>query len=126
MTEIVNKYLEVIFRTDAYNISSFEGIKGLRHNIDAHKSKPLNVRESAYLDHLEKYIDHAAELEPHLGRTITVPEVEIERYVAQYKSDDPSEKYYTYLGVKEANILSAFPLEQCGKIVLLDTIGILL
>lgn len=123
LVEIVNKYLEATFRTSSYNVSSLKGIYGLSTSIDSLKNARLNVRESAYLDHLEKYIDHVAELEPHLGQTITVPEEEIERYVAQYKSDDPNEKYYTYLGVKEANILSAFPFKQCGKIVLLDTIG---
>lgn len=123
LVDIVNKYLEATFRTDAHNVSSVRGIAGLSRSIDSLKDIRLSARESAYLDHLVKYVDHVSELEPHLGQTITVPEVEIERYVAQYKSDDPNEKYYNYLGVKEANILSAFPFKQCGKIVLLDTIG---
>ncbi|MBQ6131456.1 MAG: hypothetical protein IJL12_03860 [Selenomonadaceae bacterium] len=53
-----------------------------------------------------------------MGTTHEVSERDIEKYVAQYKSDDPSEKYFTYLGVKLANIICKFPEDNAGKIVL--------
>lgn len=118
---IVNKYLQEIFKTSEYNVSSVEGVVRLKER-DL-KVDFTQVREQSYLKHLNNYIDHAAELKDRLGTKITVPEEQIEPYVAQYKSDDKSCKYYNYLGVKEARIIAAFPYSQCGKIVLEDTIG---
>lgn len=119
--DIVNRYLEEIFKTKELNVSSVDGISRL-------KSRELKVdftqvREQSYLTHLKKYIDHAGELKDRLGSRIVVPEQEIEPYVAQYKSDDKEVKYFSYLAVKEARIMSSFPYAQCGKIVLEDTIG---
>lgn len=118
---IVNKYLEEIFKTKELNVYSVDGIsrlKGRELKVDF-----TQVREQSYLTHLKKYIDHAESLKGQLGTRITVPEQEIEPYVAQYKSDDKETKYFNYLAVKEARIIASFPCAQCGKIVLEDTIG---
>lgn len=118
---IVNKYLEEIFKTKELNVYSVDGIsrlKGRELKVDF-----TQVREQSYLTHLKKYIDHAESLKDQLGTRITVPEQEIEPYVAQYKSDDKETKYFNYLAVKEARIIASFPCAQCGKIVLEDTIG---
>ena len=82
------------------------------------------VKETELLAQLEKYVLHIGEFEADLGTTREVPEQDIEKYVAQYKSGEPSQKYFTYLGVKLANIICKFPEEDAGKIVLVDTIGI--
>lgn len=123
---IINKYLETIFKTSSYNIFSMDGIAALAQKFPDLKAKVpyTQVVETSLLDHLEKYIGHAEELRSLFGRCVVVPEAEIESYVAQYKCDDISRKYYKYLGVKEANIIASFPCAQCGKIVLEDTIGI--
>lgn len=123
---IINKYLETIFKTSAYNIFSMDGIASLAQAFPGLKEKVpyTQVVEASLLDHLEKYIGHTEELRGLLGRCVVVPEAEIESYVAQYKCDDISQKYYKYLGVKEAKIIASFPCAQCGKIVLEDTIGI--
>ena len=80
-------------------------------------------KQSLYLQ-LEKYIEHSAEVIPLLGSVKKIPAEEIESYVAQYNSKYKKQKYFTYLGVKVANILCAFPYKDCGKIVLVDTIGL--
>ncbi len=125
--KIINTYLETIFKTSEYNIFSIDGLAKLESlHLRPHYTQ---VRETSLMNHLEKYFyysnkDHAAKLREQLGRIITVPEAEIESYVAQYKNDEKNIKYYSYLAVKEARILSSFPYAQCGKIVLEDTIGI--
>lgn len=118
---IVNKYLEEIFKTKELNVYSVGDICRLKNR--ELKVDFTQVREQSYLTHLKKYIDHAEELRGQLGKRITVSESEIEPYVAQYKSDDTTVKYYNYLAVKEARIMASFPYAQCGKIVLEDTIG---
>lgn len=123
---IINKYLEKIFNTSTHNIFSMDGVNSLAQKFpELAKQVPYTyVEGNSLLNHLEKYISHAGELRELLGRYVTVPEAEIESYVAQYKCDDTSHKYFKYLGVKEARIISSFPCSQCGKIVLEDTIGI--
>lgn len=123
---IINKYLEKIFNTSTHNIFSMDGINSLAQKFpELAKQVPYtHVEGNSLLNHLEKYISHAGELRDLLGRYVTVPEAEIESYVAQYKCDDISHKYFKYLAVKEAKIISSFPCSQCGKIVLEDTIGI--
>ena len=89
------------------------------------ESKILDsASKSSLYSQLEKYIEHSEEVSPFLGQTKVVPAEEIESYVAQYHANDHNIKYYKYLGVKVANILCHFPFEQCGKIVLVDTIGL--
>ena len=122
--DIVNKYLREIFGEGIYEIESVETIaslkdKGLQSKVDISSAQ----KQSLYLQ-LEKYIEHSAEVLPLLGTTKLVPEDEIESYVAQYSNEDKNKKYFVYLGVKVANILCSFPCSQCGKIVLVDTIGL--
>lgn len=120
---IVNKYLKEILGSDCKLIGSLSAIQSLNINEIRSKLSPDQERQKSLLTHLEKYIEHIHELKDILGTTITVGEEDIERYVAQYKSDDKNIKYYNYLGVKQAVIKSPFPYSDAGKIVLVDTIG---
>lgn len=123
MIDIINKYLEGITHSSQYNIYSLHAAKAIPlEQIKQEVSR--KVDEQALVTHLRNYIRHMDELCPLLGKTITVPKEEIEKYVAQYKHDDFSVKYWNYLGVKTADIHCRFPYSDAGKIVLLDTIGI--
>ena len=122
MIGIINKYLGEILHGNSMNISSVSEISSL--DIGSIKLDYSQVKESQYLGHLKKYVDHINLFRDNLGKTITVPKEDIEKYVAQYSNSDFNTKYFNYLGVKSANILTKFPYEDAGKIVLLDTIGI--
>ena len=122
--EIVNRYLHEIFDSDKFKVTSIEDILNLsilelERALDTSSAK----KQSLYVQ-LKKYIEHSTELRSFLGTTKIVPEEEIERYVAQYSSSNKEKKYFLYLGVKVANILCRFPYSECGKIVLVDTIGL--
>ena len=123
MVEIVNLYLSQITHS-SQSVSSIAGIRTL--NIGQLEGSLLydNVKEKALLDVLRRYVEHIDEFADDLGKTRQIPEAEIEQYVAQYRHDDTSVKYYKYLGVKLANIYCRFPHEDAGRIVLVDTIGI--
>lgn len=121
LVEIVNKYLETIYKTSEYTVFSSDGIARLKGKLP--KIDYTQVMEQSLRTHLDKYVDHIEDIRGHLGCKITVPKEEIESYVAQYESKDKDHKYFKYLGVKEAKIISSFPCTQCGKIVLEDTIG---
>lgn len=126
MIEIINKYLDKITQktSSKVSISMVDEIKMLASKLDYLDSFVEDDEEIALFEHLKKYIEHFDEYRPCLGKTIEVPEAEIEQYVAQYKSSDTSVKYYRYLSVKNANIKCCFPHDDVGKIVLVDTIGI--
>lgn len=121
LIEIVNKYLETIYKTRIYNIFSLDGVAKLKGNLP--EVTYSQVVEQPLRQHLDKYIDHLEDYKEELGCKKTVPESEIESYVAQYESKNADHKYFRYLAVKEARIISSFPCKQCGKIVLEDTIG---
>lgn len=122
--DIVNKYLREIFGKDVYEIESVDEIESLKQkNLQAKVDTSNAQKQSLYLQ-LEKYIEHSAEVIHMLGSVKRVSAEEIERYVAQYNSKDKTQKYFMYLGVKVANILCRFPYADCGKIVLVDTIGL--
>lgn len=123
MIEIVNTYLKNIFG-DAYRVGSISDIKNLP--LDKMKaSLPLGATKAKDLfPYLENYARHIGEFEGRLGTTVNVPENDIEKYVAQYNSTNNVEQYFTYLGVKLANIICRFPQRDAGKIVLVDTIGL--
>lgn len=123
MIEIVNTYLANIFY-GTYKVGSIDEIKNLPLEDMKKKLDFTQVKENELLAQLEKYVLHIGEFETALGTTREVTEQDIEKYVAQFKSGDPSKKYFTYLGVKLANIICKFPEEDAGKIVLVDTIGI--
>ena len=123
MIEIVNTYLANIFY-GTYKVGSIDEIKNLPLDNMKNQLDFTQVKENELLAQLEKYVLHIGEFETSLGTTREVAEQDIEKYVAQFKSGDPSKKYFTYLGVKLANIICRFPEEDAGKIVLVDTIGI--
>lgn len=123
MIEIVNTYLANIFY-GAYKVSSIDEIKNLPLDEMKDRLDYTQVKETELLAQLGKYVLHIGEFESDLGTIREVEEKDIEKYVAQFKSDDTSQKYFTYLGVKLANIICKFPEEDAGKIVLVDTIGI--
>lgn len=127
MIEVINKYLSKITleASSHIKISSVSEIPELSSKM-AFLRECVSTNSSAIeaLRHLEKYIDHYNDYSSLLGYTKEIPESEIEQYVAQYKSTDPSIKYYRYLSVKNANIKCRFNHEDVGKIVLVDTIGI--
>lgn len=122
--DVVNKYLSEIFDDNLYEVSSVDEITLLRQKNLESKLDEKNVRKKSLLTHLMKYINHSDEVVPLLGQKMLVPADEIECYVAQYSHKDRERRYYKYLGVKYANIMCHFPFEQCGKIVLVDTIGL--
>ncbi|MGN0648842.1 MAG: hypothetical protein ACI4KM_00250 [Oscillospiraceae bacterium] len=124
---IVNKYLEYItrFEPEKVSVSSVEEIKALSSKKEYLNNCASNQFEAASkLEQLTKYIDHYDSYYSYLGTEINVPENEIEKYVAQYSSNDWSQQYYLYLGVKSASIMCHFPHEDVGKIVLVDTVGL--
>lgn len=124
MVEIVNKYLDKITQktVSTISVSNIEEIRML--SADDLYNLVEGDEEVGFFEHLKKYIQHFDEYSSSLGKTIEVPEKDIAQYVAQYKSDDASVKYYHYLSVKNANIKCHFPHDDVGKIVLVDTIGI--
>ncbi len=121
--DVVNKYLYAIFDNNCYEVNSLAAISALKEKHLEQQIMP-DAQKQAWYTQLEKYIEHSSEVFPLLGTVKTVPVEEIESYVAQYSSTDKEKKYYSYLGVKVANILCSFPCEQCGQIILVDTIGL--
>lgn len=119
---IINTYLENILHNNSKNIGSISQISSIP--VDEIKPNYSQVKENQYLSHLKKYVENIDIFADFLGKTKKVEKNEIEKYVAQYNHTDPNQKYYYFLGVKSANILTKFPIEDSGKIVLLDTIGI--
>lgn len=125
VVEIVNTYLKHIFKGQETPIHSVREIAGLAaRNLPSKISIETDADAVGRMDHLEAYIQHIGEFVDKLGKTIIVPQEEIEQYVAQYSYNDKSLRYWNYLGVKEADIHTRFPFDQCGKIVLVDTIGL--
>lgn len=117
---IVNSYLKEIYKGNVPLVSSAAGISSL--DLKSLKSQ-VSFDQLTRWERLEKLVEHVSEFQGRFGTRITVSKGEIESYVAQYSHKDKSILYYTYLGVKQANILAPFPFAQCGKIVLVDTIG---
>lgn len=122
--DVVNKYLKEIFDENRYEVSSVDEISALKQHELESQLDEKNVRKKSLLMQLMKYINHSDEVISLLGKKVTVHADEIECYVAQYSHKDREKRYYKYLGVKYANIICHFPFEQCGKIVLVDTIGL--
>lgn len=118
--DIVNSYLKEIYKGTVPLVSSAAGIAGL--DLKGLKNQ-VSFDQLTRWDRLEKLVEHVNEFQGRFGMRITVSKAEIESYVAQYSHKDKNLQYYTYLGVKQANILAPFPFAQCGKIVLVDTIG---
>lgn len=123
-TDIVNKYLNEIFGSGVEKLYAVEDILHLNVLELQIKLDASSAKKQSLFVQLTKYIEHSEEVIPLLGTTKVVPEEEIECYVAQYSNKDKAKKYFSYLGVKVANILCSFPYSECGKIVLVDTIGL--
>lgn len=117
---IVNSYLKAIYQGNVPPVSSAAGISSL--DLNSLKSQ-VSYDQLIHWDRLEKLIEHVNDFIGKFGTHIVVSRSEIESYVAQYSHRDKEVKYYTYLGVRQANIYAPFPFDQCGKIVLVDTIG---
>ncbi len=88
-----------------------------------------NVNQSTPLEHLTKIVDHFDEIRDLFGKpplTLTSPE-RIKTFVAQNNgkaaTDPDVEYYYNFLAVERADISCPF-YEDCGKIVLVDTVGL--
>lgn len=122
--DIVNKYLREIFGDDRYEVGDVEDIFRLRQKGLGSQLDRTSAKKGALYRNLEKYIEHSEDVVPFLGKTLTVPREEIESYVAQCHHADKTQKNYKYLGIKLANIMCRFPYEECGKTVLVDTIGL--
>lgn len=87
------------------------------------------AKDEELFDYLVKYVKHFDQYSENLTdsndtKPLSVPEDEIEKYVAQYSNKDTSVEYFQYLGVKVANISKRFPYKDAGKIVLVDTVGL--
>lgn len=123
----VNKYIDKINNGSKSSIKRINSVSEIP-NIDILSIRSAilmdDVESKSILEHLSKYVEHYSDYSPYLGEQKTVSESEIERYVAQYKNGNPSEKYFLYLGVKFADIMCSFPHSDTGKIELVDTIGI--
>ncbi len=118
--DIINSYLKEIYKDDAPLVSSASAIDKLDLN---HLKSQVSFDQLIRWEQLQKLVEHIGEFRENFGKCITVSKNEIESYVAQYNHKDKNIQYYTYLGVKQANILAPFPFDKCGKIVLVDTIG---
>ena len=126
---IVNGYIEAIFGKSEPRIFSFSDIPALKNRKLDQRLDMRHASANSHWPHLQNYIIHFEDYKQELGdgeeRKITVSSDKIESFVAQYNSKDPSIHYYKYLGVKEANIMCRFPAhDTCGKLVLVDTIGL--
>ena len=117
----VNEYLKTIYSGKVPLVGSINDIAHLRLPALGSDASAEHIEQ---FQHLKKYVEHIADYRENLGKKKIVPENEIEEYVAQYNHADSGKKYYKYLGVKIANICCNFPHKDCGKIVLVDTIGI--
>ncbi len=121
---IINTYLENILGDRSANISSVSQIVSVPIAEIQEKLGYSKVKEGQYLAHLKKYVDNIGDFINNLGKTITVEKEHIEEYVAQYSHSDFNKKYCNFLAVKSANIITKFPHDDVGSVVLLDTIGI--
>lgn len=119
---IVNTYVSNLFQGNVPPVTSINAVSKL-DKIRLQSMVSSDPVKSERMKHLSDYIDHAAELRNKLGTHTKASKEEIEQYVAQYSHNDPSTPYYDYLIVKEARIFAPFPYDNCGKIVLVDTIG---
>ena len=124
IVEIVNNYLETIFGEGKISkVNSIMDIKKISIN-DLPKSKDESVKKNKKT-HLENYIKHIDDFKEYLGeKDKIVKKDDIKKYVAQYNSKNTDEQYYNFLAVKEANIFCHFLSEDCGNIVLVDTVGL--
>lgn len=123
LIEQIQKYLDTI--GIARHIGSMSQIKNLQSDVDtfvASLSSKTGKQQSLF-QHLRKYVEHYEDYAEHIGTVKdNVPESEIRNFVAQY--DVNMEPTFAFLAVKEVYIYTQFPVNDAGKIVLVDTIGL--
>ena len=124
LVDILNKYLAELFQQNISSVRDIPHINIGKIKTFLEESGKKSPKHEEWIDHLAKYVEHYDDYARDLGRKITVPKEDIEKYVAQYSDKNPDVKYYKYLGVKLADIKTRFPHEDSGRIVLVDTIGI--
>lgn len=111
-------------------LSSFEDIKKL--DLNGFRTYDLTKgAEFGKFKTLVEHIDDYRELIGESNQTIEITdENQIIKQVAQYEEIDGDNgkknvvHYYNYLAVKSADIYTKFPESECGRIVLVDTIGL--
>ena len=126
LVRVVNQHLSALGEKTISYLSEIRTInlESIRRKVDESgisKDKINFANLTKYKDHFDEYSGYLTDDD---NKPITVPEEEIEQYVAQYANSNHSIEYYKYLGVKEANIRKRFPNNDAGKIVLVDTVGI--
>lgn len=130
LLKIVQAYIQGIYPDYLEeNTLEFEDIAYINlAELERHVEKG-NADQSTPLGHLSKIVSHFDEIRELYGKaplTMTSPEL-IKTYVAQNNGkavgDPEVEYYYKYLAVARADIYCRF-YEDCGKIVLVDTVGL--
>lgn len=124
---MVNQYLKALSAPTIRYVSDIPSLD--LAPIKARVDKSGIARDEELYDYLEKYVKYFDDYSGNLTdnsdvEPLSVPESEIEKYVAQYSSADTSIEYHQYLGVKVANISKRFPHADSGRIVLVDTVGL--
>lgn len=117
MTE-VQGYLDAL--NSGIRLSNFNEIQFI--NVDSINT--ITTTGASLLDHLRKYVDNFSKYSSKIGKKETIEASDIRSYVSQFAVGNTSLKYYTYLGVKQADIFTEFRIPDVGKVRLIDTIGI--
>lgn len=133
LMEIVRGYLDSVdpHWEDRYELD-FEklGSKSFRSMVDTMDVEAGEAEKGIALAHLQNIIEHFAEIRDLYGREnlVLTDKNKIAEHVAQNNGrriEDPDYKaYYKYLAVEKAEIYCPF-YNDCGKLVLVDTIGLL-
>lgn len=123
LIEQIQKYIDTIGMSR--HLGNISQIKNMQADVDDF-IKGLSTKtgkQQSLFQHLRKYVEHYDDYAEHIG-TIkdNVPENEIRKYVAQY--DINMKPTFAFLAVKEVYIYTQFPINDAGKIVLVDTIGL--
>lgn len=72
-----------------------------------------------YQSECDKYKNNLLQKEPS-----RIEKKDITRYIAQFDPENPSNKYFDYLAVKEVRIYTNFPNQKVGNIALVDMPGL--
>ena len=132
LLEIVKGYLDAIDSECLHGRQlDFDmlGTKSFKLTVDTLAVKPGEADKGVALNHLRRIIEHFGEIRDLYGQGDLVlrDKGQIAEYVAQnngVKLGDPGHRdYYKYLAVEKADIYCPF-YEDCGSLVLVDTIGL--
>lgn len=116
----VQGYLDAL--NSGIKLSNFNEIQFI--NVDRIDTITTTATGGSLLNHLRKYVDNFSKYSSKIGKKETIPASDIRSYVSQFAVGNNMLRYYTYLGVKQADIFTEFPIPDVGKIRLIDTIGI--